>query len=62
MPATAQWKGEALVLTIIGESNVGPMEIVDYMTTDDDVLRIERSVVIPGVTGLTQSLVLHRRS
>ena len=62
VPATAQWKGEALVLTIIGESNVGPMEIVDYMTTDDDVLRIERSVVIPGVTGLTQSLVLHRRS
>ncbi len=62
VPASAQWRDEALVLTIVGESNVGPMEIVDYMTVDDDELRVERSVMIPGVQGLTQSLVMRRKS
>ena len=62
VPASAEWSGEALVLTIKGESNVGPMDIVDYVTVDGDTMRIERTVAIPGVTGLTQSLVLQRRS
>lgn len=61
VPASAAWSGDAIVLTIKGESNVGPMDIVDYMMVDGDTLRIERTVAIPGVTGLTQSLVLHRR-
>jgi hypothetical protein len=62
VPANVQWRDGTLVLTIIGESNVGPMEIVDHMTVDGDVLRIERSVMIPGVQGLTQSLVMRRQT
>ena len=61
VPASASWSGEALVLTVSGESNVGSMDIVSHMTVDGDTMRIERTVVIPGVTGLTQSLVLRRR-
>jgi hypothetical protein len=62
VPATAEWDGEALVLTISGESNHGPMGIVDDRTVQGDTMRIERTIAIPGVTGLTQSLVLHRRN
>jgi hypothetical protein len=63
-PAAAQWSGETLVVIITGESNVGPMDIVDYMTVDGDTMRIERSVEIASAQGLTQglnqSLVLRR--
>ena len=62
IPASAQWDGDALVLTVIGQSNVGEIEIVDHMAIDGHVLRIERAVLVPGVPGLTQSLVMRRRS
>jgi hypothetical protein len=62
VPASARWEGDALVLTVFGQSNVGDIEIVDVMTLEDDVLRVERTVVVPGMAGLTQSLVLRRRS
>jgi hypothetical protein len=62
VPASARWTGDTLVLTVIGQSNVGAIEIVDHMTVDGDVLRIERTVAIPGVPVLMQSLVLRRRS
>lgn len=61
-PASAKWSDDALVLTIVGESNVGAMEITEYMTVEGDVMRIERTIMIPGVPGLTQSLVLRRQS
>lgn len=61
VPASARWEGDALVLTVFGQSNVGEIEIVDVMTLEDDVLRVERTVVVPGMAGLTQSLVLRRR-
>jgi len=65
-PVTAEWDGAALVVIITGESNVGPMDVVDYMTVAGDTLRIERSIEIAGAVGLmeglTQSLVLRRGS
>lgn len=62
VPASARWDGDALVLTVFGQSNVGDIEIVDFMWLDDDILRVERTVVVPGMAGLTQNLVMRRRS
>lgn len=48
VPATAQWDGEALVLTIAAEPNHGPMGVVDDLTVQGDTLRSSAPSRSPG--------------
>jgi hypothetical protein len=58
----AEWSGDTLMLTVFGESNVGQLEIVDAITVDGDTMRVERTIILPGVPFFTQSRVYRRRS
>lgn len=62
IPSRAWWEGSTLVVEVEVESNMGPIVVTDRMIlTGDDTLLLERSMDVPGMGELEQTIVYRRR-
>ncbi len=62
IPSRAWWEGDALMVEVEVQSNVGEILLTDRMSlTDDDTMLIERLLEVPGMDEMEHTIVYRRR-